>query len=1153
MATPEEIQRLLTEADKLTEKEDEIRTRLDKLEEANEQLLSNIDIARDAATRASDPTQVAALNKRATDLQAQLTQGLSQEKQLADSLKAVAQQANQARTRARVAADAAAAAPAPKPDPALADSAGQIVQDDASASGPNAAGVQTVGPDGRVTTPENTGPTNAVVTPTAENPEGVTSGTDATVKTTEQTQAQTTESNNGQALKAPSADAPGVGGAVIKEGVAEANDDGGSSATPQQAVDANTTAQPNVKPRPNVLDQYASYSYSASVYLMTEAQYARLLGSKTKSIDGYQLLFQSGGAANNVGGERTPALRSAANADNDFNNSAPVPPDGGRNPFFDNDFYIDSITIENLPPGKSTGSAHNVSGLKFTVVEPNGITLLDRLYDAVANSAPQSADGKVNYTAATYLMVIRFYGYDSEGNLEQVRSKPDQEGTSDPSSIIEKFVPFKIKSINWGVGSKLVSYEWDCTPIGQMIAGFASRGTIPYDVQLVDSTVGGLLGGDVAYSNATTSAANPGASTTLSPATNSRDAQRQAIERRNQSTAPNQSAAETARLNRQAGNSATPTTPPAPPKANAAPSDKKSITKGLVGAMNEFQKKLVKDGVFTYADEYVIKFIGPDANKIKDAKLQLPNAKVEKKSTAAGKQDPQALDQRKSSVDMISRSFSITAGQQLLQAIELTIRNSSYIYDQAVVIINPDGTQVPNPNSRNQPLKWFVITMTAEKISPELDPKRNDYAYRITYSIASREVKNVISKYFPVSRFSGVHKSYPYWFTGENTAVLEYQETLNAMYQLTVSGSDTEGSAAQRTRQQFTSSMSDIVTYNYAPRSTESSSGASGKQNELGANAAEVLYSPGDLRECKVKIVGDPAWIMQGSNFREPTDEYFSGESVNTGFLPDGSIAFDNQDVLFEIRWQRPNDYDLDTGLADPYSQTQKKYNNRTALQSRVYLCKRVVSEFRQGRFEQTLEGALYLFPVPDKSNTANPAAANNATDKSGNTVDDSINRAEAAKLARQGQGGTGAGGGRGSPGFNENDPRRLDRGDGGKAAILGAQANAKKAPAPGELGSGTFATPSGPGLSGQLGSGTFSVENAPPPGAPTSGTGESISSVPTSVPSGPQKLPASGTPPGQIAAQVVATQRLRDRTSAASGSPESSSIPSKQPMARQT
>jgi len=1037
-----------------------------------------------------------------------------------------------------------------KPQPAPPATAAQTVKDDAPA-GPTATPQQTVGPDGRIVTPTNTGPTNAVTTPTQETPDGITTGTDAPVKTTEQTQAIKTDSNSGQALKPPAAGAsaegtagePEAAGAVVKEGAASEPDDNLPSGTPQNAVNAEEQAGPNVKPRPNVLDQYASYSYSASVYLLTEAQYARLINSSTKTVDGYNLLFQSGGAANNVGGIRPPPATSI-NAGfgagvSEFGGDAPAAtlPDGGRNPFFDNDFYIDSITITNLPPGKSTGSAHNVSELKFTLIEPNGITLLDRLYDAVANSAPQSADGKVNYTAATYLMVIRFYGYDAEGNLEQVRSKPDQEGTSDPAAIVEKFIPFKIKAINWSVGSKLVSYEWDCVPIGQMIAGFASRGTIPYDVQLVDSTVGGLLGGDVAYSTTSATAANPGAPTTAT------------------SNDPRQRRSQT----RLAASQASAGMNTAPAKANAAPSDKKTITRGLVGAMNEFQAKLVKDGIFTYADEYVVKFIGPDANKIKDAKLQLPNAKVDKRLTASGPaptQDAQALDQRKTSVDMVSRSFSITAGQQLLQAIEMTIRNSSYIRDQALVIINPDGTQTPNPNARNKPLKWFVITMSAEKISPTIDPKRNDYAYRITYSIASREVKNVISKYFPVSRFTGVHKSYPYWFTGENTAVLEYQENLNALYQLTVSGSDTETSAANRTRQQFTSSMSDIITYNYAPRSAESSQGASGKENELGANAAEVLYSPGDLRECKVKIVGDPAWIMQGSNFRIPRDEFFGGESLTTGFLPDGSIAFDNQDVLFEIRWQRPEDYDLDTGLADPYSQTQKKYNNRTALQSRVYLCKSVVSEFRQGRFEQTLNGALYLFPVPDKTNAANPAAANSSNSQGRNSTDPRFGTRDDP---RQGRGfnrvAPVSGGGRGSPGFDENDPRRLDRGDGGKAAILGAQAasNARKPPAPGELGSGSFGVVNTTAVtSGQLGSGTFAIENAPVPRPPTSGTGGTISNVPPTVAPGPRKLPAAETDPRVAAAQAREAREARnEQRLAASGAPVSSSVPTNQKIAR--
>lgn len=976
-----------------------------------------------------------------------------------------------------VAAEAAVASePAPQPPPPA--TAAETVKDDAPA-GPTAVPPQTVDPgtDGRVTPPVET-------------------GTNPPVNTSEQNQAITTDSNSGNAVATPPTGTSTVAtpaAPVINPGAAAPKDDAATPA-PQAAVNANDTAGPNVKPRPNVLDNYASYSYSASVYLMTEQQYVRLLNAANKKIDGYQLLFQSGGAANNVGGLRPPPATSinagfGAGVSEFGEEPAAAQPDGGRNPFFDNDFYIDSISFETLPPGKGTGAAHNVSTMKFTLVEPNGITLLDRLYDAVANSAPLAADGRVNYSAATYLMVIRFYGYDSNGNLEQVRNKPDQEGTSDPAAIIEKFIPFRMNAIKWSVGSKLVSYDWECSPIGQQIAGYASRGTIPYDVQLVDSTVGGLLGSAAKYSGTTAPAAAPGASTTASAST---------------SASSNQSSAETRRL--ASAGSAAPATAsaPAPAKASAAPTNKTTITAGLAGAMNEFQAKLVKDGIYTYADEYVIKFVGPDADKIRDAALQLPNAKVDKRLTAAGKNDPKSLDQGKTSVDMVSRSFSITAGQQMLQAIDLTIRNSSYIRDQALVVINPDGSQTANPNARNKPLKWYTIAMTSEPIS-EIDPKRNDRAYRIIYSVAAREVKNVASKYFPISKFTGVHKSYPYWFTGENTAVLEYQETLNALFQLTLSGSDKEASNASKAAAKQTASMENIITYNYAPRSTESSAGGDGKVNEIGANAAEVLYSPSDLKTVKLKIVGDPAWIMQGSNFRTVTDEMFGGEALKTGFMPDGSIAFDNQDVLFEINWQRPEDYNIGTGLADPYSETQKKYNNRTALQSRVYLCTKVLSEFKSGRFEQTLEGTLYNFTIPDKTNAANPAAAASSTAPAAKTTDPNQSAAETQRLANAGNPGTTRPSASSSPSSNESAAETRRLANAGSASTLGATQNSAATREPSVSTGGAAIAPdlANTGVSGS-GTNQQTPAGAASPATDSSGT---VVGTPNAVGSTPPKI----------------------------------------------
>ena len=742
------------------------------------------------------------------------------------------------------------------------------------------------------------------------------------------------------------------------------SDDAAQPSAGNNAVDVNAANNTSIKvtAQPNVLDHFYSYSYAASLYLLKADEYTRLLNSKSKKIDGYNLLIQSGGAPSNVGGVRKPGFTNSPTTvnDDDGNSGIVEPPSGGRNPFFPDDFYMDSITIENQIMGKGSGAAHMASSIKFTIIEPQGITLLDRLYQAVANHEPKDASGKVNYTSATFLMAIRFYGYDEEGKI-QVPIKGGIESdteTSDPKAVIEKFIPFQLTKVNWTIGSKTVSYDFEGAPVGQIQGGFTSRGTIPYDVQLADQTVGGLLGGDVKYAPDAPPADNPGKNTTNDKT----------------SSTPTKGSS---------------TEKPAPEKASAAPSAK-VVSQGLMGAMNQFQQDLVKRGVYDIADEYSISFVGvpgiASASDISGAKLQTANAKVDKgkapMAKPATKSGGQAnLNPDKTSVDNVSRSFSITAGQQILQAIELAIRNSEYISKQSLVTINPDGTQEVN-NTKTDPVKWFNITMSATRQPGGLDAKRNDYAYKIKYTVMPYALKNMDSQYFPYSKFSGVHKSYPFWFTGQNTAVRDYQETLNTMFTATISGSAPDNSLNAEANKKATSSMYDIVRYNYSPRSNQTSQGADGKTYESNANAAELIYNASDLAEAKVKILGDPAWIQQGSMFRPVTEGTISGNAAKTGFEADGTISFDTQDVLFEMVWQRPEDYDLETGLADPYARTGANAGGvRMPLQSRVYQATKVVSEFKNGSFEQTLFGSIYRFPIPDKTNTANPSASNSTVD----------------------------------------------------------------------------------------------------------------------------------------------------------------------------
>lgn len=57
-----------------------------------------------------------------------------------------------------------------------------------------------------------------------------------------------------------------------------------SATTPQQNAikQGNLNADGAIEPQPNILDRFASYTYSASVYLMSTKQYTRLLRSKKK-------------------------------------------------------------------------------------------------------------------------------------------------------------------------------------------------------------------------------------------------------------------------------------------------------------------------------------------------------------------------------------------------------------------------------------------------------------------------------------------------------------------------------------------------------------------------------------------------------------------------------------------------------------------------------------------------------------------------------------------------------------------------------------------------------------------------------------------------------------------------------------------------------
>ena len=741
---------------------------------------------------------------------------------------------------------------------------------------------------------------SSVLAPTGRiNPDNVESGTNSRVRPLVQTQSTppaelqlfSPNDDDGNPLPGSASSRPGAGAA--------SEDSGEPTRNKTRAEIDNVFNEGKIVPQANVLDQYASYTYTASVYLMSPEGYKQMVESGKKILSGSQLLFQTGGA-----------------------------PIAGRNTFFSNDYYIDKIEIKSALSGKGTNAAHNAVSYKMTVIEPSNITLIGNLDRAVQEFLGSEEKKKTNFTSAIYLLVIRFYGYDDAGNLVR-GGVSSPAGNAQGSAFIEKFYPMTLSQIDFKVGNKAVEYEIVGQLVSHQIATGSSRGTIPYNVEIGGLTVKDALTGPTVITEKRTLGFT--------------DDELNQRARTNGVVAEGEDPIDANNANLAAK---------APPNAGDAPNPKLTVRQGLMTALNQFQQDLVKRNTYTVADKYSVEFVN---SSIEQAKIQVKNPDKKGGAMAVGGTAADKANPAKQSYDPTSRVISVTAGYQIVQFIDQVLKNSTLITDQALVRIGESTGKQESNGTPGKNVAWYKISMQATPIA--YDPKRNDYAYDIKYIIHLYKLNDLISNYFQVPTYNGVHKQYNYWFTGENTQVLSYEQTYNALYTAVLSGGPGQLGG---------SVINDAIKANFQPTSGESNQGAAGRVNEIGANAADYLYNPANLASATLQIVGDPAWLQQGEAFATPGKNTF----VFDPFLADGTINFESQQIMFEILINSPGDYDLNTGLFDPNQRTtvfRPSNGQGAAKQSYVYQARDCVSEFRQGKFTQTLRGILLTY-LPDQT-----------------------------------------------------------------------------------------------------------------------------------------------------------------------------------------
>lgn len=437
----------------------------------------------------------------------------------------------------------------------------------------------------------------------------------------------------------------------------------------------------------------------------------------------------------------------------------------------------------------------------------------------------------------------------------------------------------------------------------------------------------------------------------------------------------------------------------APSKASAAPvAGSQDIFTGLCDALNAHQLELVKLKQREIPDQYVIEF-APSA--LGDATVKRPGDQNLSQAPMQNNNTAKKLLKEENSVNRSAMTWPVTAGTQIVQLIDNVMRVSSYITDQQIVQISPvpdpiTGVQkqVPSPGT-GQPPAWFKISVAAEPLG--VDHVINDFAYRMTFIVSPYQPAQLISEYFPDSKYRGVHKSYQYWFTGQNTQILSYEQKYDNAYRIAMTG---VGADTQKT---LKTDWRDQNRKIYVATSDNHAQGAKNYANEPGDNAASFLYDPKSLSTVKMRIVGDPAWLQQG--------ECGLGVSARTfnfaPFTPDGSINFDASAIMFDISFNQPVDYDFKTGIMNTNAMNiqglPQEHYTFTAVE-----CK---STFSKGRFEQELTGKLLTGEMKGTTTqgSGRPATPNNVATAAGSR-ERTTAQDEAQDLENGANAGTGTG-----------------------------------------------------------------------------------------------------------------------------------------------
>jgi hypothetical protein len=709
---------------------------------------------------------------------------------------------------------------------------------------------------------------------------------------------------------------------------ADQDDAGLGTPSPSEAskveVGAEQSQKTKIEPIPNPLHDYSSYTYGLALHMLSAADYKAMATDPDGGWVPSKTLIASAGKYGGVGSgfERDPRFRE--------------------------DFYFDNFKMNTVVGLNSGSQGSNAIDIGFTIIEPYGMTLIDRFMNAC-----EELDGK-NYLEVPYLIQIDFYGYDDEGTQR---------------NIIEhrKFIPVKLIEMKIRVGVKGAEYQVKAVPFTHG-GFFESVAATPANFEVTASTLLNFFdaGADESKTIQTMQQRKEAAAKAEKDVKNKDPDDARQLKKEEEAAAAN------AKVTGQGdGNSYS--------------------IRSFVAAYNAWQKTTVDSHYQSDCNTIEVKFDkaildaqNKEGGKIVQSEVQSAKQVGDKNPT----NEKDAKDAARANTGKASAQpkfevgkFSINGGTNVVEVINMMMKNSLYIRKQ---MLDPTKDAESNAQAAKKPVQWW-------KIIPQIELKKfctrtGKWNFHIIYHVVSYTVFNRAHPNAPKEMPTGWHKEYHYIYTGQNSDIIDFALEFDTLFYTAVTINrgkvqstagpqksadqddklkQTEDFTGYGDKEQAGAGVTPVRLVNREDSMDQTASGNQRKDSVSGvvASVSESIYAnaQGDMLSVRLKIVGDPMFIKQDDVYYNPgqarfqetpyTDTYVKGDK--------NMIAMDGGEVHCLITFRTPTDIDEETGTV--------RYDGvtRESSFSGIYRVLSVENTLAGGKFEQTLE-MIRLQDQPD-------------------------------------------------------------------------------------------------------------------------------------------------------------------------------------------